>query len=93
MGLSITDCVVSFGGSTVLDNPTKAEVFDDQKPTVNITITGGTRHTALVKNKAYKITGKVSGLARTWLSMACSDTADPAKFKKSAGAAEEEDEE
>jgi len=81
MGLTITNCVVSSSGTTVLDNPTKAEVFDDMAPTVNITITGGTRHVALSK-KAYKITGKVSDLDRTWLTMTCSDTGNPAKFKK-----------
>jgi hypothetical protein len=90
-GLSITNCVVSFGGAIILNNPTKAELFDDLKPTLNITITGGTKHTPLVKNKAYKITGTVSNLPRTWLNMKCDDTGDPAKFKLSQGAAEEEE--
>jgi len=79
---TITNCVVSSEGVAVLDNPTSADVFNDMTPTVNFTITGGTRHTALVLKKAYKITGTVDTHARTWLLIPCTDTGNPAKFKK-----------
>jgi hypothetical protein len=79
---NITNCVVSFAGATVLDNPTDASVFKDLSPELNFTITGGTRHSALVSKKAYKITGNYATRDRTWSNIPCTDTGNPAKFKK-----------
>jgi hypothetical protein len=80
---NITNCVVSNAGATVLDNPTEADVFDDHAPELNFKISGGTRHTDLVLKKAYKITGHYGTVDRTWFNIPCTDTGNPAKFKKS----------
>ena len=82
MPLAITNCVVSRSGANVLTNPTSANLEDDMKPTRHIIITGGNRATPLVNNAAYKITGTVGGIDRTFLNMKCVNTADPARFNQ-----------
>lgn len=83
MPLAIANCVVSRNNANVLTNPTSADLYDDMKPTMHIIITGGHVATPLVLNAAYKITGTVSGNARTFLNMKCVSTASPYRFDKS----------
>ena len=82
MPLSITGCVVSRNNANVLTNPTSAELYDDLKASMHIIITGGNVATALVKDAAYKITGTVSGINRTFLQMKCKSTVSPYRFDK-----------
>jgi hypothetical protein len=78
---AITNCVVSRNNANVITNPTSADVQDDMKPTVTVTVTGGNVATPLVNNAAYKITGTVGVNNRTWLNMKCKSTNSPYSFK------------
>jgi hypothetical protein len=83
MPLAITNCQVIRNGAVVINNPTSAELYNDMQPTMYITVTGGNPNPPLVNNAAYKITGTVNGIDRTFLNMKCVNTGDPARFDKS----------
>jgi hypothetical protein len=78
--LAITNCQVLRNNGVVINNPTSAELYNDMQPQMYITVTGGNPNPALVKNAVYKITGTVSGIARTFPKMKCVNTGDPARF-------------
>jgi hypothetical protein len=83
MSLAITNCQVLRNGAVVINNPTSADLNDDLKPTMYITVTGGNPNPPLVSNAVYKITGTVNGNNRTFLNMKCVNTGSPARFNKS----------
>ena len=82
MPLAITGCVVSRNNANVITNPTSADLYDDLKPTMHVIVTGGNVATPLVNNAAYKITGTVDGIDRTFLNMKCKSTNSPYRFDK-----------
>ena len=72
----------------VITSPTKAEIFNDNTPQINIVVTGGTRNKDHLKksNNGFTITGKVGENQRTFSNFKCDDAGTDqnktSKFKK-----------